>query len=195
MPKLWNETIETHRDAVRRAVLDAAAHLVAGHGLSAVTMSAIAQSAGIGRATLYKYFPDVESILVAWHERQVESHLAELVRVKDRVEGVGEQLEAVLHAYAFLSRSGHHHGGDEAVRLHQGGHTGAARESLQNFIAGLVRQGASTGAFRADVAAEELAAFCLHALGAAAESTSQEAVLRLVKVTVDALRPPQSSYA
>ena len=89
MPKLWNETIEIHREAVRRAVLDAAARLVAGHGVSGVTMSAIAQSAGIGRATLYKYFPDVESILVAWHERQVESHLAELMNVKDRFEGRG----------------------------------------------------------------------------------------------------------
>ncbi|UUL75658.1 TetR/AcrR family transcriptional regulator [Pseudarthrobacter sp. Fe7] len=91
MPKLWNETIETHRDAVRRAVLDAAARLVAGHGLAGVTMSAVAQNAGIGRATLYKYFPDVESILAAWHERQIESHLTELTRVRDRTEGAWEQ--------------------------------------------------------------------------------------------------------
>ena len=190
MPKLWNETIETHRDAVRRAVLDAAAHLVAGHGLSGVTMSAIAQSAGIGRATLYKYFPHVESILVAWHERQIESHLAELVRVRDRTEGPSEQLEAVLHAYAFLSRSGLRLGGAEAVWLHQGPHTSHARESLEAFVAELVRQGADTGVFRADVTAEELAAFCLHALGAAAGLSSHDAVLRLVKVTVDALRVP-----
>jgi AcrR family transcriptional regulator len=190
MPKLWNETIETHRNAVRRAVLDAAALLVAGHGLSGVTMSAIAQSAGIGRATLYKYFPDVESVLMAWHERQIESHLAELVRVRDRTKGPSEQLEAVLHAYAFLSRSGHGDGGAEAVWLHQGRHTGHARESLEAFVAELVRQGADTGVFRADVTAEELAAFCLHALGAAAGLSSHDAVLRLVKVTVDALRVP-----
>ena len=158
-------------------------------------MSAIAQSAGIGRATLYKYFPDVESILVAWHERQIESHLAELTRVKERTEGVWEQLEAVLHAYAFLSRSGHEHGDAAVVRLHQGGHTGHARESLQAFLAELVRQGAAAGAFRADVAPEELAAFCLHAVGAAAGLSSHEAVLRLVNVTLDALRPTQPSDA
>lgn len=34
-----------------------------------MTMSRIAEEIGIGRATLYKYFPDVEAILLAWHER------------------------------------------------------------------------------------------------------------------------------
>lgn len=191
MPKLWNETIETHRDAVRQAVLDAAANLVEGHGLSGVTMSAIAQSAGIGRATLYKYFPDVESILMAWHERQIESHLAELALVRDRTEGAWQQLEAVLHAYAFLSRHGHSDA--EAVRLHQGRHTGDARASLQAFIAELVRRGAADGAFRQDVAPDELAVFCLHALGAAAGLSSPESMLRLVSVTLDGLRPAQPS--
>ena len=46
--------------------------------------------------------------------------------------------------------------------------------------------------FRTDVAPEELAAFCLHALEASAGLTSPEAVLRLVNVTMDALHPPQT---
>ena len=57
MPKLWNETIAAHRAAVRDAILDTAVALVAEHGLAAVTMSRIAAQTGIGRATLYKYFP------------------------------------------------------------------------------------------------------------------------------------------
>jgi AcrR family transcriptional regulator len=190
MPKLWNQTIETHRDAVRGAVLDAAAHLVAGQGVAGVTMSAIAQGAGIGRATLYKYFPDVESILLAWHERQVEAHLAELTQIRNRTEGARQQLEAVLHAYAFLSHSGHRD--PEAARLHQSGHAGHARQNLQAFLAALIQEGAESAVFRADLTPEELAAFCLHALEAAAELTSPEAVLRLVNLTVDAIRPPQT---
>ncbi|MEP7020668.1 MAG: helix-turn-helix domain-containing protein, partial [Pseudonocardiales bacterium] len=67
MPKLWTDTIEAHRQAVREATLDTAATLVAERGLSAVTMSRIAEETGIGRATLYKYFPDVEAIMTAWH--------------------------------------------------------------------------------------------------------------------------------
>ncbi len=69
MPKLWNETIEAHSRAVRDAILETTWALVAEHGLRSVTMSQIAEETGIGRATLYKYFPDVEAILLAWHER------------------------------------------------------------------------------------------------------------------------------
>ena len=47
----WNETIEAHRREVRGAILDATAALVNKHGLLSVTMSRIAQEAGIGRAT------------------------------------------------------------------------------------------------------------------------------------------------
>src|SRR5439155_608112 len=42
VPKLWNETIEAHRRAVRDATLDTTAALVAEHGLASVTMSQIA---------------------------------------------------------------------------------------------------------------------------------------------------------
>ena len=75
MPKLWNETIAAHRRDVRDAILDSAAALLGEHGLRSVTMSQIAVATGVGRATLYKYFPDIEAILVAWHERHVGCHL------------------------------------------------------------------------------------------------------------------------
>src|SRR5580765_2136053 len=75
MPKLWNETIESHRHDVREAILHATMALVAEHGPLSVTMSQIAEKTGIGRATLYKYFPDIDAILTAWHERHVAEHL------------------------------------------------------------------------------------------------------------------------
>src|ERR687888_497233 len=84
VPKLWNDTIATHRQAVREATIDATAALVAEDGLLSVTMSKIAERTGIGRATLYKYFPDVEAILHAWHERQIADHLAQLAQARDQ---------------------------------------------------------------------------------------------------------------
>jgi hypothetical protein len=80
VPRLWTDTITAHRAAVQDAVLDAAAALAAEHGPASVTMSQIAEQAGIGRATLYKYFPDVEAILIAWHQRHITRHLAQLTR-------------------------------------------------------------------------------------------------------------------
>lgn len=193
MPKLWNETIETHRSAVRSAILDAAAVLVNGHGLSSVTMSQIAQSAGIGRATLYKYFPDVEAVLDAWHERQVQAHLDHLAQVRDATAGGPDRkLEAVLKAYALIRHSGH--GGAQGIRLHQGSHVGRAQLHLHEFLSELLGEGAGAGLFRTDVAPDELAGYCLHALDAAAGLSSRDAVLRLVTVTMTGLRPaPQTA--
>src|SRR5262245_37432700 len=85
VPKLWDMRIEAHRRAVRAAARDTAASRIDRHGLRGVTMSQIAEETGIGRATLYKYFPDVESILREWHARRIDDHLANLGRIRDNV--------------------------------------------------------------------------------------------------------------
>lgn len=187
MPKLWNETIETHRAAVRDATLDAAAALVAKHGLASVTMSEIAAATGIGRATLYKYFPDVEAVLMAWHERQIAGHLELLARVRDQAGDASQRLESVLTAYATMSHD--HHGTELASLLHRGSHVARAEQHLRDFIRDLVKEGAKAGDLRSDVAPDELASFCLHALGAARGLGSKAAVRRLVGVTLAGLRP------
>ena len=66
MPQLWAETIAAHQAEVREAILDAAGELLQRRGLLSLSMSEIAAAADIGRATLYKYFPDVEHVLAAW---------------------------------------------------------------------------------------------------------------------------------
>ena len=191
MPKLWNDTIEAHRREVREAILQTAAALVAEHGLHAVTMSQIAEGTGIGRATLYKYFPDLEAILVAWHERHVAGHLEHLAEVRDRAGEAGERLEAVLEAYALIShQSREHHGTELAALVHRGEHMARAQQQLNDFIRDLLAEAAEAGDVRDDVAPDELASYCLHALTAASSLPSKTAVRRLVTVTLDGLRPP-----
>jgi AcrR family transcriptional regulator len=190
MPRLWDETIEAHRRAVRDATLDTTAALVAQHGLASVTMSQIAEQTGIGRATLYKYFPDVEAILVAWHERLVTGHLAQLVSVRDRPGRVGERLEAVLETYALILHE--HHRGELAALLHQGAHVARAHQHLSDFICDLLTEGAASGDVRDDVTSEELASYCLHAITAATSLPSKAAVRRLVSVILAGLQPLRS---
>lgn len=187
VPKLWNQTIEAHRRAVRDATLDAAAALVAAHGPRSVTMSQIADETGIGRATLYKYFTSVEAILVAWHERQIARHLEQLAAVRNGAGSAGERLEAVLEAYALISHE--HHGSELAALLHRGEHVARAQQQLTEFIRDLLMAGAEAGDLRNDVAPEELASYCLHALSAASGLPSTAAVHRLVAVTLAGLRP------
>ena len=190
VPKLWTETIEAHRREVHDAILHTAAALVAEHGLHAVTMSQIAEGTGIGRATLYKYFPDLEAILVAWHERHVAGHLEHLAEVRDRAGEAGERLEAVLEAYALMSHHRERHGTELAALLHRGEHVARARQQLSDLIRDLLTEAAGTGDVRDDVAPDELASYCLHALGAASSLPSEAAVRRLVTVTLAGLRAP-----
>jgi AcrR family transcriptional regulator len=188
VPKLWNDTIEEHRRAVHVAILETTASLVAQHGLTAVTMSQIAQATGIGRATLYKYFPDVQAVMMAWHERQVSGHLHQLAAIREQGDDPGQRLHAVLRTYALIQHE--HRGHELAALLHQGQHMAGARQHLRDFVAGLIAEAAAGGRVRGDIAPGELADFCLHALGAAGGLPSKAAVGRLVTVTLAGLDPP-----
>lgn len=215
MPRLWTKTIETHRREVNDAILETTAALVGERGLASVTMSEIAEKTGIGRATLYKYFPDVEGILVAWHERHVIHHLGRLTEVRDRARDPGTRLAAVLEAYALISheraqahahRGGHAHteashahsdahphppfATELAAYVHRGKHVAHAERLLSDFVRDLLVDAAKAGDVRSDIAAEELAAYCIHAIGAASALRTKPAVQRLVAVTLAGLRPP-----
>jgi AcrR family transcriptional regulator len=193
MPKLWEDTIETHRRSVRDAALDAAGTLVEELGLRGVTMSAIAERTGIGRATLYRYFSDADAILAAWHERHVTGHIERLSRLAEGEGAAIERLEALLIAFA---RTQQEQPRDEiAATLHAVPHVGAARHQLAALISGLISEAAEDGAIRTDVTAGELAEYCLHALTAAAELRSRAAVRRLVTVTMTGLHAPQAPSA
>ncbi len=190
MPRLWSETIEEHRRAVLDAILDAAWRLVAERSLLAVTMSQVAEAAGIGRATLYKYFPDVESVLVAAHERHVTAHLDHLVALRNGDGTPAGRLGSVLTAYAVMTYHRGRQGPPElGALLHRGEHVGRAQERLRGLVRDLLVEAAREGSIRADVAPAELASYCLHALGAAADLPSEAAARRLVPITLAGLRP------
>jgi len=189
VPRLWTETIETHRREVREAILDTTAALVAEHGLLGVTMSQIAEQTGIGRATLYKYFPDVEAILLAWHDREIAAHLQHLAGVRDRAEYADERLEAVLEAYALLSHDPHgHQDTNVAAVLHRNEQFAHAQREVHRMIRDLLVEAAKAGKIRDDVSPDELASYCVQALSGTGAPRSKAAVRRLVSVTMDALR-------
>ena len=190
MPKLWNQTIETHRREVRDAILETTVELVGEHGLRSVTMSQIAEETGIGRATLYKYFPGVEAILHAWHERQITGHLDYLAEVRDQVGDARKRLEAVIEAYALIFHASRgHHDTELAALMHRGGQVALAEKQLCRMIRELTTQGQKSGDVRSDVIPDELVNYSLHALTGASGLPSKAAVHRLVAVTLAGLQP------
>lgn len=190
VPKLWKESIEVHRSAVRAAIIDHTSALAMEHGFASVTMSQIAEDTGISRATVYKYFADAESILLAWHEQQITAHLAQLREARDHADGAAKQLRVVLEAIALIARNAHgHHGTDLGVFLHSDDRVTRAQRELRDLVSELVAQGAAIDNIRTDVPPDELADYCIYALGAAGALQSKAAVVRLVGVTIDGLRP------
>lgn len=191
MPKLWDRTIDAHRKEVREAILDTTSRLVADRGLLSVTMSEIAEETGIGRATLYKYFPDVEAILSAWHERQIQAHLTSLAEVRDGAGGdARSRLETVLEAYALIAlESRAHHDTELAALLHRDNKVVHAEHQLRGLVREMILEGVLEGTIRDDVGADELAGYCVYALAGAGAMGSKAAVRRLVAVTMAGLRP------
>jgi AcrR family transcriptional regulator len=189
VPKLWTETVEAHRHEVRLAIMESTARLVAEQGVRSVTMSEIAEKTGIGRATLYKYFPDVDAILLAWHQLHISAHLQHLAEIRDRTEAPGERLERVLEAFAdHVHESRSHRESELAGMLHRGEHMETALQELTGFMTALIQDAAGAGQVRTDISADELAEYCIHALAAASSLKSSAAVRRLVAVTLRGLR-------
>lgn len=95
-------------DRTASAILDAAAHLYAMHG-AAASMGDVATAAGVGRATLYRYFQTRESLLEALAARAVAdvgARLAEAgldrVPVEEAVERIVRAIVTVGDRYAVL---------------------------------------------------------------------------------------------
>lgn len=60
---------ELKKQRTREAIVDAASDLFTAHGYDAVTMASVAQAAGVGERTVYRYFTDKEEIVFADDEQ------------------------------------------------------------------------------------------------------------------------------
>jgi hypothetical protein len=94
----------------------------------------------------------------------------------------------VLEAYALISHESHgHHDTELAAFLHRDEQVARAQQQLRDMIRDLLTEGAKTGDLRDDVAPDELASYCLHALTAASSLPSKAAVRRLITVILAGL--------
>lgn len=191
VPRLWTDHIDAHHRKVRDAILATTWSLVAEHGLLSVTMARVAEETGIGRATLYKHFPNIEAILLAWHHRHVTDHLARLAQLAEQAATPRDRLAAVLEAYADVCQARHRHGPDLGALFHRAEQVTQAEQQLRRLFREVLSEAAASGDVRSDVPVDELVDYCLHALSAAGTLPTKPAVRRLVQVTVAGLRSAQ----
>ncbi|MEM9405103.1 MAG: TetR/AcrR family transcriptional regulator [Acidobacteriota bacterium] len=69
------------------AILDAAAQLLDHHGIDHVTMTAIAQRAGLSKAAVYRYFPNKAAIVRGLAQRSFEEDAVRIAEFFERAEG------------------------------------------------------------------------------------------------------------
>jgi AcrR family transcriptional regulator len=136
---------DTRNARTAAAILDAAARALAEHGRGA-NMADVAETAGISRATLYRYYPDREALLDALAAQALAdagSRLAdaglERAPVEEAIERIVRALTAVGDRYAVLIR--------EQVEADPG--------EIERLVAApmraVVARGAASGLFRQDI--------------------------------------------
>ena len=74
---------QDQKETNRRAVIEAAADIIADKGFKAATMRQIAKAAGMGEATIYNYFPTKEAILYAYYQDHMDACIEELKAIPD----------------------------------------------------------------------------------------------------------------
>lgn len=174
MPKIWADTVEEHRASVVEAILDAAEATRAADGLAGMTMSAIALRAGIGRATLYKYFASVDAIVDACHARQVRQQLQHLVT---HTESASPTVQALTELIVAQRRSHAHRDRGDAHDLD------GDRNEIVAVLARFLERLADNAAIRADLPYDQLAAWIMHTAHAPG-SIPDHTVAALVETTL-----------
>jgi AcrR family transcriptional regulator len=100
----WAATVEAHRQAQQDLILDAVIGLLGERGIAGLTMSALAERAGVSRATVYHYFADVDQVLAAWASREVRRSVAGLIdhaaQLQDPLERLRWLLDEQLEHFA-----------------------------------------------------------------------------------------------
>jgi TetR/AcrR family transcriptional repressor of mexCD-oprJ operon len=106
---------EVLRGRAAAAILDSAATVLAERG-EAASMEEIANAAGIGRATLYRYFPNREQLLEAMAAASVEELAARVreanlgaVPFEEAIARLARAIIATGNKYIYLSTDGLRH--------------------------------------------------------------------------------------
>ncbi len=153
---------------IRRRILTTATGLFMTVGYSPVSMEQVARESGVGKATLYRYFPSKEALMMSVVQtvtgqigaetdavlkdaglsprRKAEGIIAPVLRIVARVNpaALADIRRAVPEAYALIDRN--------------------RRTLILRNIAQVVREGQASGTMRGDVSGELVAHVLIGAL-------------------------------
>ena len=138
--------------STRDRIVHAALVLINEQGLAGVTMSGVADTAGVARQTLYNHFPDVDSIVAA----AIAQHAAESVELLDAamrvVEGPLDRLgQLIRHVAATTAHAPHALDVRHWLSPEARASVAEFDTALDGLIARILTDGRDAGVFRADL--------------------------------------------
>ncbi len=154
----------------RSRIIAAALGLIAEHGMTGVTMKAVAATAGVSRQTLYNHYSDIDAIVVETLQAHQKATLNELRSILETIESPPGRLE---HLVRHSAATGVHH---PPIGPLEPALSVAARARLHEYDQGLLaiimdtlHAGIETAAFRPDIDVARDTHLVTHMLNATAE--------------------------
>jgi AcrR family transcriptional regulator len=176
MAESWEETRGAHRGRQAAAISAGALSLLTEHGASALTMAAIADAAEVSRQTLYRYYGDVDAVLVGIAEL-VTSHDEAFAQIISEQPDPRSQLELIA-----ITATGDGHGDQNAAAL-LAVLPPAGREVIAqhhacacDLLSDVLWSGIDDGSFREDLRPPTDAPLLLGLFAAADPSESERAI-------------------
>lgn len=96
MPRIEADSIEAHVEAQNQRILDAAMGLFEARGYAGTELRDIAQSVGLARNSLYRYYPGKDHILLACLHRDMSPGLERVRALDDKYPAARDRIDAWL---------------------------------------------------------------------------------------------------
>jgi AcrR family transcriptional regulator len=133
-------------------IIHASVTLIGERGLGGVTMSQIADAAGVARQTLYNHYEDVDSIVAAMIERHNRASIDLLEPSLRIAESPIDKLEQMVRHFASIGANSHHAvdlSGALAVELRDS--LTEYRDLVEEHISAIIEEGQRIGDLRRDL--------------------------------------------
>lgn len=99
MPRVVGGSLEAHREHTRGLLFDAFRRLLYEQGYDDLTLADVARQADLARTAIYNYFPDKESLLVAYATEETAEFVHRLDEALRTVDNPVDQLRTYLRLH------------------------------------------------------------------------------------------------
>jgi AcrR family transcriptional regulator len=145
----------TQEDQSRKRVeiFNAAVHLFLDKGFNETSMREIAAAAGVGKSTLYDYFPTKDEILVSMVEERLKELTLEVKAIADELESPVLRLRRIILSYLDYLAANENFFLHLSIEVQRLGQTSQerimnSRHEYQDSIRDVIEAGIQEGCFR-----------------------------------------------